>query len=183
MAINWDSIENDYNKQQYKEYAPLGVHSVKVENITTKDTGRSVAVNFEFQEGDYKYPRATYWLSFKEGANVNWRAHLHKNLMVILGASEDNARKAVEICESKDGKENITKAYEDAYKRLVSRHPATEINVYPDDRQPDKYTRAEFTSRLVPRNSTNKSSNTPFQSTDPFAGAEEVSLSDADIPF
>lgn len=65
--------------------------------------------------------------------------------MEVLGASEDNAKKAVEMCESKNGKENISKAYETTYRKLLAKKPEVDIEVYTDN----GYARAEFKDRTV----------------------------------
>ena len=73
-------------------------------------------------------------------------------LMIVLGASEEAAEKAVDVCEGKSGKENIVKAYEQAYKKLVAKKPAVSIEVYTEN----NYARAEFQDRSVNMNNSNK---------------------------
>ena len=96
--------------------------------------------------------------------------------MVVLGASEDNAKKAVEVCESKSGKDNIVKAYEAAFKKLLAKKPEVEIEVY----QNGKYSSAEFKDGRVamPHGDEPKKESTVE---DALAGAEEIS--NDDLPF
>ena len=107
-----------------------------------------------------------------------------KSLMVVLGTTEENARKAVEVCESKGSKENIVKAYEAAFNKLVAKKPEVEIEVY----TADKYSRAEFKDPTVAMPHGNEGQpkqivNEYVAKDDLMAGAEQVDLSDADLPF
>ena len=136
-------------------------------------------MKFHFEDTDVQYPTADHWLSFK---NENWRKWHNRCLMIVLGASEDAAQKAVDICESKDGKDNIVKAYEATYKKLLAKKPTTKIEVYTDG----KYARAEFVDRSVamPHGDENKPKEIVAEYVpidDPLAGAEEADL--AELPF
>lgn len=175
MSTDWDKLQDEMGGK-FKNYANNGKHTVKCNSIEVKEVGQngSIIMKFGFEETDVQYPTADHWLSFK---NENWRKWHNKCLMVVLGASEDNAKKAVDICEGKSGKDNIVKAYESAYKKLIAKSPEVEIEVYPDG----DYARAEFTDRSVamPHGDEDKAK----KSDDPLEGAEEVDLSESDLPF
>lgn len=174
--INWENLENDYNK--FKNYASEGTYTVKCDGVEIKEVGAngSVVMKFHFEDTDVQYPTADHWLSFK---NDNWRQWHNRCLMIVLGASEDAAKKAVETCEGKDDKEAITKAYEMMYKKLLAKKPTVKIDVFQDG----KYTRADFNDRSVAMPRDNEQ---PKKSADPMDGAEDFTdeeLSAADIPF
>ena len=145
--MNWDEIEKSAGSE-YKDYAPAGVYNVKIDSVDIHEisTG-SVAEDFKFAEDDYKYPKATHWLSFK---NDNWRCLHQRNLMMLLGASKADAQKAVEICEGKGSKEAIISAYQQTYDKLLKKNPEVEIEVWKDDGE--KYSDADFTNGSVRMN-------------------------------
>ena len=173
--IDWDNLEKE-NSHGYKDYAKDGKYKVKVVGVEFKEVGSngSIVQKFQFEETDVAYPTADHWLSFK---NDNWRRWHNKELMVLLGASEENAKKAVELCEDKDGKESITKAYDATYKKLLAKKPAVDIEVWTDG----EYSRADFTSSKVRMNRPEEEK----KESTPLANAEDVSeeISDSDIPF
>lgn len=178
--IDWDNLNTQY-QPKYKEYAGAGTYTVKLAEVEIHEVGTkgSIAQDFKFEDSaDFAFPKATHWLSFKEGKD-NWRQYHNKCLMVLLGATEDGAKKAVEMCESKGDKANIVKAYIDAYKRLATKHPSVEIEVWQDG----KYKVAEFTDGSVrmghPKEET--APLTPSEETDLFGDAEPVSSDD--LPF
>lgn len=145
MSIDWKKVEEDAGSK-YKNYAKPGVYKVKCIDIKIREVGSngSVAQEFIFEEDDnYQYPKATHWLSFK---NDSWRQWHNRNLMVVLGSSEDTAEKAIDKIEALGDKEKIMKGYETAYKSLLNKKkPLVEIEVFPDG----KYSRAEFTDDRV----------------------------------
>ena len=142
--MNWDEIEKSAGGE-YKDYATAGVYDVKVEKVDIHEisTG-SVAQDFYFAEDDYKYPKATHWLSFK---NDKWRCLHQRNLMMLLGATKEAAQKAVEICESKGSKDAIISTYQQTYDKLLKKNPMVEIEVWKDDGA--KYSDADFTDKSV----------------------------------
>lgn len=176
---NWDELDAQYG-QKYKDYAPAGEHEVTLTEVKIHEVGSkgSIAQDFIFSEDDkYAYPKATHWLSFK---NDGWRKHHNKNLMVLLGATEDQAKKAVDACESKDGKDNIVKAYADAYKRLASKNPKVTIEVWKDG----KYKVSEFVDGSVRMNHpSDNTAPTPIPDDGMFENAEPVNIDDDLIPF
>ena len=169
--IDWENLENEMGGK-YKDYAPEGTYKVKCIGVEVKEVGSngSVVEKFQFEEGDYQYPTADHWISRK---NDKFRAYHQKNLLVLLGASEANARTAVEKAEEKDF-DYAVKAYEAALGRLVSKKPEVEIEVYQDG----KYSRAEFTSRSVamPHGDSDKKSDKGV-----IDEGEEISFDD--LPF
>lgn len=165
--IDWDDIESKYGKTHY---ATEGKYTVKCVDVEVKQVGSkgSVIEKFIFEESDgLKYPTADHWISKN---NDNFRAHHQKALMVLLGASEANARLAVEKAEAKDF-DYAVKAYEAAFKALLKKEPEVEIEVFPDG----DYSSAEFTDRSVamPHDNAKKSSSSDNE--------EEIDLSE--IPF
>lgn len=175
--IDWAKLEED-NKGNFKDYADNGKHTVKCIGVEIKEVGTngSVIQKFQFEDTDVQYPTADHWLSFK---NDNWRQWHNKELMVFLGASEENAKKAIEMCEGKDGKDAIVKAYEQTYKKLLAKKPEVEIEVWADG----KYSRADFTSNKV--RLSRPDDKKPESNDDILSDAEDVTdeISDDDIPF
>lgn len=149
MAIDWNKI-NAENANSYKEPAPCGKHSVKIANIelTVSKTKGTRGLRFTFEDtAEYTFPKygTTHWLSFNK---ESWRLFHFKELMKVLGASEENACKAVSICEDKVNHEDIANAYLDAFKRLAGRNPSVEIEVY-YRHVGDKYTECDFATSAV----------------------------------
>lgn len=178
-GLDWDSIQESAGGG-YKNYYADGDYKAKCDGVEIKEVGSngSVIMKFHFEEGDDgQFPTADHWLSFKNDA---WRQWHNKCLMVVLGATDDGAKKAVEMAESKSGKENIIKGYEACYKKLLAKKPEVEIEVYTDEKN---YARAEFKDRSVAMPHDNdvqkKADENPLDgATD---ASEEIDLSD--VPF
>lgn len=155
-GLDWNDIQESVGGN-YKNYAGDGDYKVKCDSVEIKEVGQngSVIMKFGFEENDVQYPTADHWLSFK---NDKWRQWHNKCLMQVLGATEDGAKKAVEMAESKSGKDNIIKSYEACYKKLLAKKPEVEIEVYTERNQNNgkDYARAEFTDRSVNMNNGNK---------------------------
>lgn len=126
MSLDWDAIEKEANEKKFKDYAPNGVHEVKVASAEVKDNG-SGWFEFQFEEDEYKYPKLSVAL-FNDGKKNN-RAHYYKEVMKLLGASEENARKATDVCEGKNDRPAVLKAYGEAFSRLANKHPKMSIEV------------------------------------------------------
>lgn len=173
---DWKALKDEMGGN-FKTYAEDGDYKAKCDSIEIKEVGQngSIIMKFGFEATDVQFPTADHWLSFK---NDNWRKWHNRCLMIVLGASEEAAEKAVDVCESKSGKENIVKAYEQAYKKLVAKKPEVEIEVYTEN----DYARAEFKDRSVAMPHGNEPAK-ENKGDDVLAGAEEVDLSDADLPF
>lgn len=186
MTINWTEAEEKAGGN-FKPYSADGKYTVKCNGVEIKEVGSngSVIMRFGFEEdADMKYPTADHWLSFK---NDNWRYIHNKRLMMLFGASEDAAKKGVELAEGKSDKDNIIKGYETVYKKLLAKKPEVEIEVYTSLNQSNgkEYARAEFTDKRVamPHDNAGQSeAPAPTVIEDgPIEGAEEVSLED--FPF
>lgn len=127
-SINWDSIESE-NKKEFKDYAANGTYTVALDSVTLKtfDNGGQV-FEFAFEETDTtKYP--LYQKSFFKDESKNFRCYHYRNIMMVLGASKENAQKAVETCEGKANREAIADAYTQMFNRLAQKHPKVEIEV------------------------------------------------------
>ena len=181
MALDWDNIQQNAGGD-YKNYYADGDYTAKCDGLEIKEVGSngSVIMKFHFEEGkDGQFPTADHWLSFKNDA---WRQWHNKCLMQVLGATEDAAKKAVEMAESKDGKENIIKGYEACYKKLLVKKPEVKIEVYTELNESNgkEYARAEFKDRNVamPHDNTPQKEN---KGDEILSQGEEVEL--ADLPF
>ena len=178
---DWDKIDEQYsNDKQYKDYAPEGEHTTKVEScemVKSRVKG-TPGLEFKLQDNDeYAFPKyGTTHYSFTTN-NINWRKKHNRDLMIVLGAKKEAAEKAVDVCE---GKEDVVKAYEDAFKRLVSKHPEVKVAVF-KRRSDDKYTTWDFAEYSVRMGRPEDGSKTPSEETGIFAGAEEIT-EDA-LPF
>lgn len=127
MEWNWDEIEAEAAaNKNFKDYAPNGEHQVKVATATTKDNGNGW-FEFTFEEGEYKYPKLSF--AFFSDEKIKYRAHYYKEVMKVLGATEDQARKAVETCEKKGNRSAVHKAYGEAFGRLIKKNPEIKIEV------------------------------------------------------
>ena len=176
MALDWDKIQEE-SGSKFKAYFADGKYTAKCDDVEIKDVGTngSTIMKFHFEETpEAQYPTADHWLSWK---NDSWRAWHNKCLMVVLGASEENARKAVDICESKNDKANKIKAYEQTYKKLLAKKPEVEIEVYTEN----TYARAEFTDRTVAMPHDDEPQKEEPKDSSPIAGAEEIEMTD--LPF
>lgn len=171
-SINWDDIEKQYGPK-YKDYAEDGVYKVKCDGVEIKDAGTkgNKVVKFHFEDTDnFQFPTADHWM-VKDKAG--WTVKHMKDLFVALGATEEKAKKCCELAEAKDDFEYAAKAYAKGFETLLAKKPEVEIEVYTDG----KYARAEFTNRSVAmRRDDNKKD-------EPMSGAEEVDLSEVDLPF
>lgn len=189
--LNWDEIEAEASSnKQYKDYAPNGEHRVKVKEIKKNDNGNGW-FDFVFEETEYKFPKLSFAL-FSD-AKIKYRAHYYKEVMKQLGASEENARKAVEVCEGKSSRADVHKAYADAFARLAKKHPEIEIEVRDQyDRNGDParsdsgtvYGEAVFAKKSglqFPSNGAKKAQTT----SNPLEGAEEISGEEdlSELPF
>lgn len=176
MALDWNKIQEE-SGSKFKAYYADGKYKAKCDDVEIKDVGTngSTVMRFHFEETDEaQYPTADHWLSWK---NESWRAWHNKCLMVVLGASEENARKAVDLCESKGDKANKVKAYEQTYKKLLAKKPEVDIEVFTEN----GYARAEFLDRTVAMPHGDEPEKQEPKGDSPIAGAEEVDL--GDLPF
>lgn len=195
MALNWDEIEKEaMNNKNYKDYAPNGEYTVNVATANKKDNGNGW-FEFTFEDTEYKFPKLSF--AFFSDEKIKYRAHYYKEVFKLLGCTEDQARKAVEVCESKDDRYAVLKEYGVAFSKLAKKHPSMKIEVrdqYDRDGNPvmsdsgtvygesvfAKSTGLQFPSSKdkAPKKIVNET--VPI---DPMAGAEEVDLSDEVLPF
>lgn len=183
---DWDKIDEQYsNNNDYLPYAPEGEHTTKVEScemVKSRVKG-TPGLEFKLQDNDeYAFPKyGTTHYSFTTD-NINWRKKHNRDLMIVLGAKKEAAEKAVDVCEGKDGSEAIVKAYEDAFRRLVSKHPEVKVAVF-KRRSGDKYSTWDFADFSVRMGRPEETAPTPSEETDLFDKAEEATdLSDT-LPF
>lgn len=173
---DWNALKSEMGGN-FKNYAEDGKYDVKCTGIKIKEVGSngSIIMKFEFEPTDVQFPTADHWLSFK---NDNWRKWHNRCLMVVLGASEENAEKAVDMCENKSGKEAITKAYEQAYKKLLAKNPTVKIEVFTEN----NYARAEFLDRSVAMPHGNEPAK-EAKGESIIEQGEEIDLSEDQLPF
>lgn len=173
-SIDWDNIQNEMGGN-FKAYAPDGKYKTKCIGVEIKEVGqnKSIIQKFQLEDGEYAYPTADHWLSFN---NDSWRAWHNKCLMEVLGATEENAKKAVEVCESKEKKEDKVKAYQQAYDKLLAKKPEVEIEVYTDG----KYSKTEFADSRVAMPHDSK----PAESSESIVeDDDEFTLDASELPF
>lgn len=179
-TTDWDALEKEMGGNHKNFYAD-GEYEAKCVGIEIKEVGQngSTIMKFALEDGgEGAFPTIDHWLTFKEGKD-NWRKWHNRCLMMVLGATKDAAQKAVDVCESKDGKENITKAYEATFKKLLAKKPTVKVEVYTEN----KYARAEFKDRSVAMPHGNEKQAEP-KGDDVLAGAEDLSNEDdLALPF
>ena len=178
MAIDWDKIEKENTHvSKYKDYAPEGTHTTRVKEVVAQaaSTGTE-GIRFVLADNDeYAFPKygAVAWVSKKEG----WRIHHMKELFIVLGFTEAQARKAVEQCE---GSEDLADAYLTMFEKALPKAKEVEVAVYrrnPDD----QYTTWDFASEKVRMGRPEKAEKKEESILD---DATEISDEDAgDIPF
>ena len=190
MALNWDDIEKEATtNKQFLDYAPNGEHTVKVKEATKRDNGNGW-FEFTFEDTDYKFPKLSF--AFFSDAKINYRAHYYKEVMKLLGCTEDQARKAVEACEGEDSRDDVFKAYADAFGKLAKKHPQMAIEVrdqYDRDGNPvmsasgTVYGESVFAKKSGLQFPSNGAKKTQVAS-DPLDGAEDISEeNDLNLPF
>lgn len=190
MAIDYNAINSEINNSsnKYKNYAPYGVHKVKLESVEVrdKDTWKSPCLTFNWAESDeYKYPRSvSHWLSLK---NPAWRAKHNIQILMTLGVDQKKATELVKTAEGDESRETMKKGYEKLYSQIASRHPEVEILVQGQwrDGKPvcsdsgTQYGESDFNSGLVRMMEVHADKVEPA---DPLEGADEV-IDLGEIPF
>lgn len=177
--IDWDKVEEE-NKPMYKDYAPEGNHKTKVKEVVLQEASTgSKGIRFILADNDeYAFPKygATAWLSAK---NPGWRQHHMKEIFVVLGFTEEQARKAVEQCEDK---EDMAKAYLAMFEKALPKAKEIEVAVF-RVHEDDQYATWDFASDKVRMNRPEKDSKAK-KSDDPLEGAVELSTENTDdLPF
>lgn len=170
-AFDWDAIDNEFPGGDFLPYAEPGTYNVLCDDVEFKAAGTkgNYVMKFHFADKNgVKFPTADHWLTKDK---QNWRMKHCKDLYMVLGASEENAKKACELAESKDSFDYAVSAYQQGFASLLGKgNSMVEIEVTPDG----KYSRAEFTDRRVAMRNDKKE--------DVIASGEEVIL-DTDLPF
>lgn len=175
MSINWLELEQKYGGS----YAGVGKYKVKVKDVVVNDKSNTgscrIDINYEKKDG-LSYPKTSYFLSFKEGANVGWRQIMAMTLMKELCGSEEDAKKVVDNIESKDGDDAIIKGYQDSFKRLGEKHREVEIEVYSQPSEDGReYTRSQLTADGKLRTQRNDQKPKKVESIDDLGG-EDISI-------
>lgn len=179
MSIDWGTAEE---KAGFKNYLADGDYTTRCDGVEIKEVGQngSVIMKFHLESLDNgQFPTADHWLSFN---NENFRYVHSKRLMVLFGATEEAAKKAVEMAESKSGKENIIKAYDACFNKLLIKKPEVKVEVYTDE---DGFAKAEFKDRSVAmsHSKTPQKENKGDSASDIIDNGEKVDLTDAELPF
>lgn len=182
MAIDWDKLESE-SGGEYKPYAEEGTYTTtidKVELVKSKVKG-TPGIQIHFADNDdYAFPKfgMTVWL----GEKVAWFARpvYMKKLLMVLGVSEEDAMKAVEACESKDG-EARNNTYLKAIEKAVAKNKGVEVAIYRENAS-DKYPKIDFASPKIRIGRQRSKASSSID--DVFGGAEEANDLDAsEIPF
>lgn len=178
--IDWETVESE-NKGDFKPYAAAGNYEVKLDSVTQRTAGNgTIFFEFNFEEDDdVQYPKVSRALFRDE--KLNFRCHHYKEIMRVLGASEENARKAVEVCEGKANREAIADSYTQTFNRLAQKHPKVKIEVSMEPGSNGKnYARGEFADPAI-----HFSNNKKAENKDVLPSDDEVSedLSLEEIPF
>lgn len=175
-TIDWDKVEEE-NKfvKKYKDYAPEGNHKTKVAEVKLEEasTGNK-GIRFVLADNDeYTFPKygATAWMSKK----TSWRQHHMKELFIVLGFTEAQARKAVEQCEDK---EDLAGAYFAMFEKAIPKSKEVEVAVYKRFAD-DEYATWDFASDSVRMGRPEKDKKE--ESSEKDITSEEIDLSD--VPF
>ena len=176
--FDWNNMEDEF-KGDFKPYAPDGSYEVVLDKVEKKEASTgTVFFEFFFKDTDeYQYPKVSR--AFFRDEKKKFRAFHYRNIMMVLGASKENAQKAVEACEGKGSKENITEAYTQTFNRLAQKHPKIKLEVTTDDAANGKqYARGEFADPTVHFSNKKKT-------TDVLSTGEDASdtIDVAEIPF
>lgn len=181
MAIDWTKVEED-NQMKYKPYAEEGNHKTKIEKVELQEasTGRK-GIRFVLADNkEYAFPKygATAWLFDKD----SFRQHHMKELFVVMGFTEEQARKAVEQCEDKD---DMAKAYLAMFEKALPKAKEVEVAVF-RVHEDDQYCTWDFASEKVRMNRPEKDKKKTEKKEDPLADAVELTTEETDgleMPF
>ena len=180
-SIDWDKVEAD-NATKFLEYAPEGVHKTKIDEVVLKEASTgSKGIEFRLADNkEYSFPKygAVAWVSMK---NPGWRQHHMKELFVVLGFTEEQARKAVEQCEAKEDK--LAEAYLDMFKKALPKSKEVEVDVF-YKHEDDKYSTWDFNSNKVRMNRPEQDDKKEEKKEDILADAVELTTEETDaLPF
>ena len=177
--IDWTKVEEE-NQMKYKDYAPEGTHTTKVAEVKLQEASTGTkGIRFILADNaEYAFPKygATAWLSSK---NPGWRQHHMKEIFVVLGFTEAQARKAVEQCEDND---DLAKAYLAMFEKALPKAKEVEVAVF-RVHEDDQYATWDFASEKVRMNRPEKDSKAEKKE-DVFADAVELTTEETtDLPF
>lgn len=144
MAIDWGEVSDKYDKG-FKDYAKPGFYKAKVDGVEFKKVGAkgNYIMKLHLEETEnVQYPTIDHFFS---KTNDNWRFFHSKCLFQALGATEEKAKKGVEMAEESGDYEKAIKTYERGFKALIASKPEIEIEIFQDG----KYTRADFNSSVA----------------------------------
>jgi hypothetical protein len=176
-VIDWDKNEEE-NKSVYKDYAPEGNHTTKIAEVKLQEASTgSKGIRFILADNsEYAFPKygAVAWVSTK---NDSWRIHHMKELFVVLGFTEAQARKAVEQCEDK---EDLAGAYLTMFEKALPKAKELEVAVYKVHAD-DEYSTWDFANEKVRMGRPEKKEE---KKEDVFADAVELTTEETtDLPF
>lgn len=180
MKLNWNKIEEE-NKSQYKNYAPDGKYTTKVESVEvlTASTGNK-GIRFNLAENDdYKFPK--YGHTFYNSKRDSWRQHHMKECFVTLGFTEDQAKKAVEQCEDA---EDVMTAYQEMFTKALPKQKPFEVEVF-KEYEDDQYSTWDFTRDEARMTYPRKETRNTEKTVEPLADAEDAAeeIDPESIPF
>lgn len=187
---NWDEIDNEYGNGNFKDYAPNGTHTAKLEkaSVIDKENWKSPAVEFTFLEDDaYKYPKSPrHFLSMAKPA---WRMHHMRDILMALGMPKETAQKAIETVDDPTNppeRAKMVKGYQAVFDKIAQKHPEVEIIVRTQmrDGKPvcsekgTPYGESEIAKAAMGQTQTKASAPTMAED---VLGGDEINLND--IPF
>lgn len=146
--FNWNDMEEEF-KSDFKPYAEDGNYEVTLDSVTQKTAGTgTIFFEFNFKEDDaVQYPKVSR--AFFKDEKKKFRAFHYRNIMMVLGASKENAQKAVESCEGKANREAIAETYVQAFNRLAQKHPTVKLEVTTEANNGKNYARGEFADPTI----------------------------------
>lgn len=178
MASNWEELENNYGGN-FKPYIEDGKYDVALKDVTMK-TASTGTIFFEFnfeEDENVQYPKVSR--AFFKDEKKGFRMVHYRNIMMVLGATKENAQKAVDVCEGKANREAVAEAYTQTFNRLSQKHPKVSLEVSTDVVNGKEYARGEFGDRSVHFSNNKKTEEKDVVPTDIPEG--EIDLDE--IPF
>lgn len=183
--IDWAAAEQAA-KGNFTPYAEPGFYKAKVAKVDARVSknaqgGETYWLEFNFEEGDVKFPKLSHPISFK---NQNWRVWHFMTMLKEFGISEDKAKQAIQNAENKGKEDSIVSAYVDMFER-ASKKNEIEIEVFEDTKlNPNTgkpYTRVDFKNKQLAFGRERTTTSTQSSILD---GAEELEGNDLEeIPF
>lgn len=148
FTLNMNEAKEEFGSK-FKPYAGDGLYEVKLKDVTKKvaNTG-TIFFEFNFEESDEaQYPKISRALFRDE--KQKFRAFHYAQIMMVLGATEETATKAVNACENKANREAVADAYVQMFNRLAQKHPKVKIEVSTEVNNGKEYARGEFADPSV----------------------------------